>query len=388
MIGCVVDGYTIKKKIGEGGMGEVYFAQDPMGQKAAIKIMREEYRNRADLRTRFMTEMKAMISLQGHPNIVELESVTGINDGVIVMEYLEGQDLYRYVQEKGQAVDEKTLIGWAKQIISALEFAHSKGIIHRDIKPSNIFLTKFHVIKVLDFGIAKVIQQDATGAVDETLLDDLTKTRANLGAPQYMSPEQTFDPKLVTHLSDIYSFGKTLNYLATGGNPMIKPSSALHDIIKKCTEQCPEDRYQDWGTILSKLTLVEQSDDINNNVLFAEELYDSALNDIENELFNEAVIKLKQSSRLGNLNAMYKLALYYLEEESGEHDVTKGLSFLMKAAEGNVSDAQFYLGYLYEYSMNVVPVNLSKSKQWYEKAAENGHEMAMERLKKTKFWYV
>lgn len=254
MIGETINGYKIIRNIGEGGMGEVYYAESSNGQKSAVKVLREEYRDNHDLVKRFKVEIKSMVKLQGHPNIIELKSTTISGDPVIIMEYLEGEDLFSLIKRTKKPIEESMLIEWSKQILSAIKYAHENEIIHRDIKPSNIFLTKFGNIKILDFGIAKVLQETEGGDVDDTLIESLTKTRASLGAPQFMSPEQSFDPKMVSYPSDIYSFGKTLNYLATGGgNPMIKPSEKLSNVIAKCTKECLEDRYKTVDEVIANL---------------------------------------------------------------------------------------------------------------------------------------
>lgn len=254
MIGKTISGYTITRKIGEGGMAEVYLATDMNGQNAAIKVLRDVYKSNFNLINRFKAEIRSMVQLQGHPNIVQLKSTTNCSEPVIIMEYLEGEDLYSYIKRTKQPIEESLLIEWASSILSALQYAHQKNIVHRDLKPSNIFLTKFREIKILDFGISKIIQEDEVGDIDKTLMKALTKTHDSLGTPQFMSPEQTFNSKMVTHLTDIYSFGKTLRYLATGGgDPMFKLSAKLNSVIKKCTEENPNDRYRSVDEIILAL---------------------------------------------------------------------------------------------------------------------------------------
>ncbi len=261
MLNQIISGYTLLRQIGEGGMGRVYYAENTMGQKAAVKVIHENLRSNHNDVQRLRREIDALVALESHPNIVSIKTaIFSTASPVIIMEYLNGEDLSSYIKRTQLPIDDPTLVVWASQILDALQHAHDKGIIHRDIKPNNLFLTIINtrrsIIKLLDFGIAKITSESKHASQEETHRDRLTKTSAMLGTDNFMSPEQQFDPKLVTHLTDIYSFGKTIEFLATaGGNPTIEPSDKWDPIIRKCTERNPNRRFQSCIEILEALNL-------------------------------------------------------------------------------------------------------------------------------------
>jgi Tol biopolymer transport system component/predicted Ser/Thr protein kinase len=194
--------YEIVALIGKGGMGEVYRAHDPrLGRDVAIKFSKEEFSER------FEREARAVAALN-HPNICHLYDV-GTN--YLVMEYVEGES------PKGPLpVDEALKI--ARQIAEALEAAHEKGIVHRDLKPANIKITHDGTVKVLDFGLAKVLDDDpAPGSIQDSPTLTLSATRAGviLGTAAYMSPEQAKGQR-ADRRGDIWSFGVVLYELLTG----------------------------------------------------------------------------------------------------------------------------------------------------------------------------
>ncbi len=209
MIGKKILNYEIKSLLGEGGMGNVYLGvHAQLGRKVAVKMLHPKLASNSALRERFKNEASAMAHLQ-HPNIVALYDYMENDDGLfLIMEYVEGQELDHYIKNVtgpiGEAEIEKIMI----QTLGAFDYAHSKGIVHRDIKPSNILLTKEGEVKVLDFGIAKLLDADKT----------LTKTGTQMGTVLYMSPEQVKGEK-VDQRSDIYALGVTLFQMATGQAP-------------------------------------------------------------------------------------------------------------------------------------------------------------------------
>jgi|GEM_PF-1584316 len=202
-------GYRLFEMLGQGGMGQVYRGVEKCGQQVAIKVMAHDACENSELRERFRREMAIMSSLH-HENIVELLD-RGETSYVkfFVMELIEGTTLRNVIREKELPQDR--IIQISLQILSALSYAHTMGIIHRDIKPENILFDREGNVKVTDFGLARKISFDSTHGVS------LTATNAFMGTESYMSPEQKFNPKGVTHKSDIYSFGVIIYEMLTGG---------------------------------------------------------------------------------------------------------------------------------------------------------------------------
>ena len=188
MIGRSIGGYRFIQKIGQGGMGEVYKAQDTrLMRLVAIKTLRRDKEAPPEARARFLLEARAASALS-HPNVVqihELESQDG--DDFIVMEFVEGRTLAQILRETRLSVEET--LNYSKQMAAALAAAHAAGIVHRDIKPGNIIVTDAGVVKVLDFGLARRWQ--STKASDSTVTaGPETAAGKVLGTAFYMSPEQ------------------------------------------------------------------------------------------------------------------------------------------------------------------------------------------------------
>ncbi len=210
--------FRILERIGTGGMGSVYKAEQPaMDRLVAVKILHPKLAVRRDLVSRFRREARAMSHLT-HPNTVRVFLYGQLDDGslYIVMEFLEGKNLAQVVRAEGP-MEPKRAVSVVIQACGALEEAHRQGIIHRDLKPENIFLTRPGGIedfaKVLDFGLAKVTQREMRPG---SLI--LTQEGMVFGTPEFMSPEQaqgkTLDPR-----ADIYSLGIILYELVTGKLP-------------------------------------------------------------------------------------------------------------------------------------------------------------------------
>jgi serine/threonine-protein kinase len=210
--------FRILQKIGSGGMGSVYKAEQPgMDRMVAIKILHPKLTNRQDLASRFRREARAMAQLS-HPNTVKVFTYGELEDGslYIVMEFLEGRNMNRAVKRGGPMVSERA-VTILIQVCGALQEAHSAGIIHRDLKPENIFLCKQMGVddypKVLDFGLAKVTEQQMRpGSVN------LTQEGMVFGTPEFMSPEQA-QGKPLEATSDIYSLAVILYEALTGKLP-------------------------------------------------------------------------------------------------------------------------------------------------------------------------
>ena len=216
MIGQTVSHYHILGKLGGGGMGVVYEAQDTrLGRHVALKFIPENLAKDAKSLDRFVREARAASQLN-HPNICTIHDIQDL-DGhpFIVMEKLEGTSLKDRIRDRKIAVDELLDIGI--QVADALAASHAKGIIHRDIKPANIFITPSGQAKILDFGLAKLSR--ALGTSDETPVEDsLTAVGVIPGTAVYMSPEQARGEELDPR-SDLFSLGVVLYEMATGKKP-------------------------------------------------------------------------------------------------------------------------------------------------------------------------
>jgi eukaryotic-like serine/threonine-protein kinase len=213
LIGVMVGEYKITSKIGEGGMGTVYAAIQPLiGKKVAIKVLKQTPDNTKSL-SRFLAEAKAVNAI-GHINIIDIFSFGEIDENTryFVMEHLDGENLGDFL-ERENITSYKMAYIIIKQICSALKAAHDKGIVHRDLKPDNIFIIKTDdgiKVKLLDFGIAKYFKEGFKTAH--------TKTGVPIGTPLYMGPEQCAGEG-VDSRSDIYSFGVILYEMFTGRVP-------------------------------------------------------------------------------------------------------------------------------------------------------------------------
>jgi serine/threonine protein kinase/Flp pilus assembly protein TadD len=210
MIGQTISHYTILEKLGEGGMGVVYKAQDTkLDRMVAIKFLPAHLSASQESKTRFMQEAKATAALN-HPNILHVHEIDEENNSLFfVMEYVDGTTLKRHIGNltSGTGVPVDQAIEWAMQIARGLNAAHEKGIVHRDIKSENIMLGKDGHPKIMDFGIAKL--RSSSG---------LTRTGTSLGTLSYMSPEQAHGDA-ADHRSDIWSLGVVFYEMLTADLP-------------------------------------------------------------------------------------------------------------------------------------------------------------------------
>jgi serine/threonine protein kinase/tetratricopeptide (TPR) repeat protein len=231
--------YRILEKLGAGGMGEVYLAEDmKLGRKVAIKVLSEQFTTNRDRLHRFEQEASAASALN-HPNILTIHEV-GQDDGhhYIATEYIDGVTLRRKMAEGPLEI--RDLLDIAVQVASALEEAHSAGIVHRDIKPDNIMIRRNGYVKVLDFGLAKLTENsiDRTPADAEAATRVLVQTDAGvvMGTSHYMSPEQARG-KPVDARSDIWSLGVVIYEMVTGRTPF--EGETTTDVIVAITQKEP-----------------------------------------------------------------------------------------------------------------------------------------------------
>ncbi|HEY6051658.1 MAG TPA: serine/threonine-protein kinase, partial [Thermoanaerobaculia bacterium] len=278
MVGTSLKHYRIVERIGEGGMGVVYRAHDThLDRTVAVKVLRPEAVEDAERKWRFVREAKAASALN-HPHIVtihDIDSDAGVD--FMVMEYVDGASLERLIPASGLPLDQ--VVDYGEQISSALGAAHAAGIVHRDVKPANVMIGPGGRVKVLDFGLAKLVEPEQTlsGAAatrDSTATAEAVEARTRqgtiLGTIAYMSPEQALG-KPVDARSDVFSLGSVLYEMLAGRRPfqgdshLLTLTAILRDaapplrssrqdvppelqrIVTRSLEKRPEDRYATAG---------------------------------------------------------------------------------------------------------------------------------------------
>jgi serine/threonine protein kinase len=275
VIGQTISHYRIIEKLGRGGMGEVYLAEDlRLSRKVAIKFLPADVATDERARQRLLREAKTAATLD-HPNICAIYEVGEDNShSFIVLQYIEGETLAARL--KRQPLELREALAIAAQVAEALSEAHARGIIHRDIKPENIMLTSRGQVKVLDFGLAKMLRDPGILESDAQTGSMLSMPGVVMGTVPYMSPEQVRGEELDGR-SDIFSFGTVLYEVFSGRRPFearstaevisailtTEPPPISHSglpvgggedrLIRKCLEKDAGRRYQTMGDLTSDL---------------------------------------------------------------------------------------------------------------------------------------
>ena len=244
--------------VGEGGMGAVYCArQKTLNRLVALKVVKPEAQQIKGFAERFVREAHALGQLS-HPNIVTVHDFGQAGDlYYFLMEYVDGINLRQVMQ--GESLQSHQALSIVPAICDALQYAHDKGVVHRDIKPENILLDTEGNVKIADFGLAKLLNEDTKGT--------LTQTHQVMGTVHYMAPEQIERPLHVDHRADIYSLGVVIYELLTGELPLGRfapPSKKvsldirLDEIVLQTLEKEPSQRYQRVSHVKTDVQLLAQ----------------------------------------------------------------------------------------------------------------------------------
>src|SRR5579863_2279915 len=290
MVGRTILHYQFLEKLGAGGMGEIYKAQDTrLNRFVAIKVLTAAATGDPDRRRRFIQEAQAASALN-HPNIITIHDI--VSEGgtdFMVMEFVSGKTLVDLIPKGGLRVSQ--VLKYSVQMADALQAAHNAGIVHRDLKPGNVMVTDSGLVKVLDFGLAKLTDRgplttlsgpnDATQTIAEA---PLTVEGSIIGTVSYMSPEQAQGKKVDTR-SDIFSYGVVLYEMVTGSrafegdSTLTTLSAILRDevrpvaefapeappqlelVIQRCLRKSPDDRWQTMKDVEMALAALKHESD-------------------------------------------------------------------------------------------------------------------------------
>ncbi len=286
MVGTTLAHYRVISLLGRGGMGEVFLAEDlALGRKVALKVLPPNLAGDAERQRRFDQEARAIAALN-HPNIVTIYGIERFSEAtVLAMEFVDGQPLAHLIPEGGMRLP--ALLRLAIPLAEAIGFAHRQGIVHRDLKPGNVMVTRDGRVKVLDFGLAKLLDRpsgftpaDETALVaDGTVTAPGTQLGAIVGTVHYMAPEQA-QGLPVDHRADIFSLGILLYEMAAGVRPFggdtamavlssiikeppralaeVKPDLplAFTGVVERCLEKDRERRLQDASELRAALEVV------------------------------------------------------------------------------------------------------------------------------------
>lgn len=227
MVGKNFSHYRVIEKLGSGGMGVVYLAEDlTLGRQVALKVLLDSFASDDVISARFKREARLAAAIN-HPNVCTIFEV-GEFEGrsYIAMELLQGRSLRQYIS--GQRITSQQFLDWTLQMVTAVEAAHARGILHRDLKPANLFIASANRVKILDFGLSKLLryaEPAAAGASDATRTAFQTNPGNTMGTPAYMSPEQVRGDILDVR-SDLFSLGVVMYEMATGKLPFEGPTTA------------------------------------------------------------------------------------------------------------------------------------------------------------------
>lgn len=321
LIGKKLDGrYLIESLIGVGGMANVYKGRDVRtGNQIAVKVLKEEFLDNEELVRRFKNESKA-ISILNHPNIVKVYDVS-VTDQLqyIVMEYIDGITLKEYLKQRNGALTWKEVVHFATQVLSALDHAHSKGIVHRDVKPQNIMLQADGSIKMMDFGIARFSRAQSQTVSDKAI-----------GSVHYISPEQAKGDHTDAR-TDIYSVGVMMYEMLSGKLPFdgtgavsiaimqisekpkplaeVAPNIpvGLRQITEKAMEKDPADRYQSAQEMLDAIAASRRDPSISFEYEYnTQDNPDKTINRVVSstaKTAGKAAVSTSQARRAGTMNS-------------------------------------------------------------------------------------
>lgn len=305
-----IHNYKIISLLGEGGMANVYLVEHlTLGQNYALKLLKDEFVQHPNIRKRFLAEARNLAKMQ-HSNVIKVTDLIDAGDIVaFVMENIEGVTLEDYISTRSP-LSLKTIEKLFLQMIDAVEYVHSQGFIHRDIKPSNFMVTNEESVKLLDFGIAKNLND---GAIDYTK----TSMAQQMGTPMYMSPEQVLNTSLLTEQTDIYSLGVVLWQMVMNKKPydaskltlpeiqvaiMKEPlpltNKGWDDVIEFATSKATYDRCSDFDELKELISFVEIDEFLSRQeaTALAEVVYEKGFKEID-KIVDEVAQNRKQREK-------------------------------------------------------------------------------------------